>query len=185
MSPTFSSGANTDERVPTTTRASPFRTRHHSRARSTSLSAECKTATPSNRAPNHDRHCRSLHGATARQIRPIQTVLEFLSARAPAPHSMHEPEAYTPHRTDLPPDQSAPPNSRASRRAASARSPLGSPAPASRGAAEAAARAPSPAIPARVLLYASSARSASPRCLFPLLFPPLLFPPLFFPSISQ
>src|SRR5260370_206596 len=65
MSPIFSSGANTADRVPTTTRASPFRTRHHSRARSTSLSAECSTATPSNRAPNHDRHCRPIHKVSA------------------------------------------------------------------------------------------------------------------------
>src|SRR2546427_679812 len=65
ISPTFSSGANTAERVPTTTRASPFRTRHHSRARSTSLSAECSTATPSKRAPNHDRHCRPIHKVNA------------------------------------------------------------------------------------------------------------------------
>ena len=34
--PRFSSGAKTAERVPTTTRASPWRTRHHSRARSIS-----------------------------------------------------------------------------------------------------------------------------------------------------
>src|SRR5437899_2303804 len=65
MSPRFSSGANTADRVPTTTRASPFRTRHHSRARSTSLSAECSTATPSKRAPNHDRHCRPIHKVNA------------------------------------------------------------------------------------------------------------------------
>src|SRR5207253_4913458 len=54
ISPTFSSGAKIADRVPTTTRASPIRTRHHSRARSASLIAECNTATPSKRAPNHE-----------------------------------------------------------------------------------------------------------------------------------
>ena len=65
ISPTSLSGAKIAERVPTTTRASPFRTRHHSRARATSLSAECSTATPSNRAPNQPRHCRPIHSVSA------------------------------------------------------------------------------------------------------------------------
>src|SRR5437660_1743960 len=63
--PRLRSGAKTAERVPTTTRASPWRTRHHSRARSTSLSAEWRTATPSKRAPNQARHWRPTHRVSA------------------------------------------------------------------------------------------------------------------------
>src|SRR5260370_24427115 len=66
---------------------------------------------------------------------------------------------------DPPPDQSALPSSPESRRAASPRSPGASPAPASRVAAEGAARALSPTIPERVLLCASSSRFASLRYL--------------------
>src|SRR6266436_2138834 len=190
MSPIFSSGANTAERVPTTTRASPFRTRHHSRARSTSLSAECKTATPSNRAPASPAprantlrfsRCRSHRRATAHRTRQVQTARASLSARSLAPHSIHARAVYTPHQMDPPPDQSAPPNFPATRRATSVQRKLASPAPASEVAAEAAAHAPSPAIPARALLCASSARSASLRYLFPLSFPLLFLPSIFQP----
>src|SRR5260370_10134628 len=66
---------------------------------------------------------------------------------------------------DPPPDQSAVPSSPDSPRPASARPPSACPAPASRVAAEGAARALSPTIPERVLLCASSSRFASLRYL--------------------
>src|SRR5260370_35082973 len=105
--------------------------------------------------------------------------------RFPAPHSIHAPAASTPRQTDPPPDQSAPPNSPASRRAASARSPLASPAPASEVVTTAVARAPLRAVRGLLLLRVSSARGVHPAPVGPSLryrflslpSPSLLHPP--------
>src|SRR5260370_11934505 len=103
--------------------------------------------------------------------------------RFPAPHSIHAPAASTPRQTDPPPDQSAPPNSPASRRAASARSPLASPAPASEVVTTAVAGAPLRAVRGFFLLRVSSARGVHPDPVGASLRYPFLFLPS--PSILQ
>ena len=58
ISPKFPHGANTADRAPMTTRASPRRMRRHSSKRSPALSRECSTAaTAPNRARNHMTIC--------------------------------------------------------------------------------------------------------------------------------
>src|SRR5260370_572895 len=87
-------------------------------------------------------------------------------ARSPAPHSIHAPAARIPHQTDPPQDQLPLPNSPAIRRATSAQSSRVSPEPASKAAAEAKARAPSPIIRGFFFHCGFAAQPAFLRCLF-------------------
>src|SRR6267143_313730 len=196
ISPTFSSGANTAERVqttPGTAAQSIVSTQSPAPARVPFFLAPASPAPRANKL--RFSRSRSRRGATGRRIRPIQIARVSFSARSPAPHSIHAQEARVPHQTDPPPDQSPPPNSPAFHRAASVQRTLVSPAPASKAAAKTAAPAPSPAVLAlflpcafcvhlasqrclflRLLLCDSSAHSASLRCCF-LSSPPILRPP--------